>query len=195
MIHGGKDLNHITNTLQILLKQLQNWGNTCGLKFSPEKTVAVLFNGQGREIARPMKIDNRKIKYVTEVKDLGLTLDHKLSWKPHVTKTLERCTTLMRALISKTKGLYGPKPKVMKWLYTGIIRPKITYGSIIWSHKINNKCYKKQLKQLNRIACSAATTIERTTPQGVLQSVRHRGSKNSDISRLQKFQHCIRLGS
>ena len=37
MIHGGKDLNHITNTLKILLKQLQNWGSTCGLKFSPEK--------------------------------------------------------------------------------------------------------------------------------------------------------------
>ena len=44
MIHGGKDLNHITNTLQLLIKQLQNWGNACGLKFSPEKTVAVLFN-------------------------------------------------------------------------------------------------------------------------------------------------------
>ena len=31
--------------------------------------------------------------------------------------------------------------------------------------------------------------------KGVFQSVRHRGSKNSDISRLQKFRHCIRLGS
>ena len=30
---------------------------------------------------------------------------------------------------------------------------------------------------------------------GVLQSVRHRGSKNSDISRPQKFRHCFGLGS
>ena len=94
MIHGGKDLNHITNKLQILLNQLQKWGSTCGLKFSPEKTVAVLFNGAGRHITRPMKIDNSKINYVKEVKYLGLTLDNKLSWKPHITKTLEKCSTL-----------------------------------------------------------------------------------------------------
>ena len=123
MIHGGKDLNHITNTLQLLIKQLQNWGSDCGLKFSPEKTVAVLFNSKGREIARPMKIDGRKIKYVREVKHLGITLDYKLSWKPHISKTLANCSSLMRALIAKTRGLYGPKPKLMKWLYTGIIRP------------------------------------------------------------------------
>ena len=70
MLQGGKDLNHITNTLQILLKQLQNWGNECGLKFSPEKTVAVIFHKLGRNIARSMKIDGCNIKYVKEVKYL-----------------------------------------------------------------------------------------------------------------------------
>ena len=127
------------------------------------------YNSKGREIARPMKIDGRKIKYVREVKYLGITLDYKLSWKPHISNTLENCSSLMGALIAKTRGLYGPKPKLMKWLYTGIIRPKITYGSIIWSHKINNRCYMKPLKQLNRIACTAATMIERTTPQASLE--------------------------
>ena len=77
-----------------------------------KKTVSVLFNSKGRNIARPMKINNRKIKY----KYLGITLDHKLSWKPHILKTFEKSTNMMRALISKTKGLYGPKPKLMKWL-------------------------------------------------------------------------------
>ena len=56
MLLGGNDLNDITNTLQILLRQLQNWGVECNLSFSPEKTVALLFNRKGRNIARPLKI-------------------------------------------------------------------------------------------------------------------------------------------
>ena len=79
-----------------------------------------------------MKLYGKKIKYVTEVRYLGLTIDHKLSWKPHIKKVLDSGCSLMRALASKTRGLYGPKPKLMKWTYTGIVRPKITYGCI-WS--------------------------------------------------------------
>ena len=51
MLRGGKDLNHITNTLQIILNQLQNWGSTCNLTFSPEKTFAMIFHRSGRHIA------------------------------------------------------------------------------------------------------------------------------------------------
>ena len=65
MLRGGKDLNHITNILQILLNQLQTWGNKCNLAFSPEKTFAMIFHRSGRHIARPMKLYGKKIKYVT----------------------------------------------------------------------------------------------------------------------------------
>ena len=37
MLRGGKDLNHITNNLQILLNQLCKWGADCNLTFSPAK--------------------------------------------------------------------------------------------------------------------------------------------------------------
>ena len=57
----------------------------------------------------------------------------------------------------------------MKWTYTGIVRPKITYGCMIWGHKINLKKHGKQLNRLNRIASTSATAIERTTPQASLE--------------------------
>ena len=159
MLLGGNDLNHITNTLQILLRQLQKWGLECNLRFSPEKTVSLLFNRKGRNIARPLKIEGRKIKYVEEVRYLGLIIDNKLNWKTHINGTLNRCTTLMRRLAAKTTGLYGPKPKLMKWTYTGIVRPKLTYGCLAWGHKVNLKDYGKKLNTLNRVACMASSSI------------------------------------
>ena len=138
---------------------------------SRKKTVAVKFNKHNRTIARPLRIDNRKIQYVPTVKYLGLIIDNKLSWKPHINKKLDACTTLMRRLVSKTLGFYGPKPKLMKWTYTGIVSPKLTYGSMIWGTKITHKSFKKKLNVLNRIASTAMTTITRTTPQAALELI------------------------
>ena len=40
---------------------------------------------------------------------------------------------------------------------------------MIWGHRINLKKYGKQLNRLNRIASTAATAIEKTTPQASLE--------------------------
>ena len=40
---------------------------------------------------------------------------------------------------------------------------------MIWGHKINLKKHGKQLNRLNRIACTSATAIEKTTPQASLE--------------------------
>ena len=68
----------------------------------------------------------------------------------------------MRTLAAKTRTIHGPKPNLMKWLFTGIIRPKLVYGAMIWGKAIYKKEYKKQLNSLNRIACTSATVIGRS---------------------------------
>ena len=44
---------------------------------------------------------------------------------------------------------------------------------MIWGHKINNKKHKKAIGRINRIACTAATSIERTTPQSSFELMTH----------------------
>ena len=48
-----------------------------------------------------MKIKERKIKEVTEVKYLGLKIDHQLSWDTHIKQALQKGSALMRALAAK----------------------------------------------------------------------------------------------
>ena len=43
---------------------------------------------------------------------------------------------------------YGPQPKMMKWAYTAIIRPKLSYGCHLW---LQNTRYKNTITQLNTI--------------------------------------------
>ena len=50
----------------------------------------------------------------------------------------------------------------------GIIRPKLTYGALVWAHNLSTKQHKK-LKQLNRIACMSLTPTTCSTPQAALE--------------------------
>ena len=69
------------------------------------------------------------------------------------------------------KQLHGPKPRLMKWVYTGIIRPRLAYGALIWGHCKKSKTMMKQLYNLNRAACMMITTTTRTTPQAALEII------------------------
>ena len=69
------------------------------------------------------------------------------------------------------KQLHGPKPKLMRWVYTSIIRPRLTYGAMIWGHCHKSKSMLKQLHNLNRAACKMITSTTRTTPQASLEII------------------------
>ena len=58
----------------------------------------------------------------------------------------------------------------MKWIYTGVIRPKLTYACLIWGNKINTKILNQKLNSLNRLACLLTTNLT-TTPQMSLEII------------------------
>ena len=61
---------------------------------------------------------------------LGVTQDGKLTWKPHTNRITRKATTALlqcRQIVCKTRGL---KPSMMKWIYTAMIRPIMTYACV-----------------------------------------------------------------
>jgi hypothetical protein len=72
-----------------------------------------------------------------EVKFLGLTLDRSLTWNQQVQNVTNKCKMALmvgRRTFGKTWGL---KPQMVQWLFTAVVRPMITYGSLIWWPKVN----------------------------------------------------------
>ena len=59
----------------------------------------------------------------------------------------------------------------MKWIYTGVIRPKLTYACLTWGNKINTKIIQQKLNSLNRLACLLTANLTRTTPQMSLEII------------------------
>ena len=164
-------MNNSISILQHKINLLTKWGNTCGLTFSPTKSVPIIFRPNSKILHPPrkLKIYGNSLEYSHTTRYLGVILDDRLTWTAHWQEKIPANLAYLRQLANKMKQLHGPKPRLMKWVYTGIVRPRVTYGAMIWSHCKKSKTMYKQLYNLNRAACMMITSTTRTTPQASLE--------------------------
>ena len=116
-----------------------------------------------------VKMDGIHIPFSESVKYLGVTLDNKLSRKEHILTKITACKKLMIMLNSNLRGMQAPKPKLSKWAYTGVVRPKLLYACMTWGNSINTIQQLKKIKALDRLAVRSTTTITRNTPQASVE--------------------------
>jgi hypothetical protein len=70
------------------------------------------------------------------------------------------------------KGLgttWGPSPPITLWLYTGIVRPTLTYGAAIWSRAAAKRAMAAKLKKIQRLGMIIIAPIRRNTPMSGLE--------------------------
>ena len=67
-----------------MLDELTAWGHSCGLTFNPQKTVVVLFSRKRALPRKQLCIDGTPVPYSKTVVYLGVTLDSRLSFGPHI---------------------------------------------------------------------------------------------------------------
>ena len=79
-----------------------------------------------------IKMYGIQIPFSDSVKYLGVTLDNKLTWKSHIENKTVTCKKLMVMLNSNLRGMLAPKPRLSKWAYTGLVRPKMLYACMTW---------------------------------------------------------------
>ena len=122
-LYGGRRLDHALKRLQKMLDDLTEWGKTCGLKFNPEKSVAVIFSRRRKAPPFKLRIDGGEIDFKTEVKYLGVTLDSKLHWTTHINEKLTKTKKYLGQIASMTRKNWGPKPKLMRWRTLVLLDP------------------------------------------------------------------------
>ena len=153
-----KDIQHTIN-------KLIKWGKTCNLEFNPEKTVVVIFNKQKihpNNYPTKLNIGGKAVPFSDTMRYLGVTLDSKLEWDIHRNNIIRTAKQNLMALSKIISAPWGPRPILSRWMYTGIIRPKLTYAALAWGHTLNTSKVKKQLEHLNRIALLAITPIRKS---------------------------------
>ena len=86
---------------------------------------------------KKISIDSEIQEYSKNTRYLGLTLSKRLDMIPHIQNKIKACSNklwMFKMALGKT---WGPKPNLMRFLYTQIIRPGLTYACFSWAHTAN----------------------------------------------------------
>lgn len=73
--------------------------------------------------------------YVAKTRLLGITVDHNLTWTPHV---LDLKKNLANKLELLKRSRFSPKD-VLKKFYFSVILPSINYGLVLWGSCCNSE--------------------------------------------------------
>ena len=87
-------------------------------------------------------------------------------------------------MMTAVNKYWGPKPKLIKWIYTAIIRPRITYSAFTWGHTAQSFTKTRQLKQINRLASLMMSPTRKTTPTTALEVINDLMPLNLYISKI-----------
>ena len=152
----AKSSNTVIKSLATALSRIDNYFKKWRIKVNNEKTQAILFkfNQSKKRIPTQRLVFNGSIINLrTEVKYLGVTIDHKLNFGAHIdacrTKAINCFKSMYPLLCRKSKLSTHNKLT----LYKAIIRPKMTYGSPVWSVAAASTISKLQLTQNKILKC------------------------------------------
>jgi hypothetical protein len=136
-IYCMEEQSTASQKLQALLLAIQFWLNTWCMKAKETKSVHVTFTTR-RATCPPVHMNGVQIPQEDHVKYLGLHLDRRLTWHPHIfakRKQLGLSLTKMYWLLGRKS-----KPSISNKLlvYRAILKPIWTHGIQLWDTTSNS---------------------------------------------------------
>jgi hypothetical protein len=68
---------------------------------------------------------------------------------------------------------WGPRPELMRWAYTAIVRPAFIFGSFVWAKQSYTDKFKNTFRTLQRLATLTMSPVRKSTPSRGLEVITH----------------------
>ena len=149
----GADMLWIRGMAQKAINIAENCALEQELQFSCKKTEIVLFTHKQNPDLGSLSMNGTKLELSNEARLLGVTLDSKLTWKPHITRITRKATTALmqcRQIVGKTWGI---TPSMMKWIYTAVIRQPCRMHVCSGLAVSTKSILVRKLTKVQRLAC------------------------------------------
>jgi len=143
-----------------------------GLLVNPDKTRFLAFTRK-RELPGFFEphFFGKTLHRSMSVKYLRVILDSRLTWKEHMDVKVRKVQNSMWACRRACGVTCGLKPRVVHWLYVAIIRPSITFVSLVWWPGRQTASTKRKLSRVQRLACLGITGAQHTTPTNAVEAI------------------------
>jgi hypothetical protein len=130
----GKSTEENCRTLQTVHERCLEWARRHGASYAPEKYILVHFIKARTKHNHtcPLILPTSMIHPSPSAHVLGVILDKKLCWQPHLHHIKLKLATQTNILSRLTASTLGVSLRLLKLLYTAVVRLAITTGCPAW---------------------------------------------------------------
>lgn len=93
MVFDGNTALEIERQACVALEHVRSWGIQNKLKFAPHKTCAMVLTRKLKYDTPRLSMGGIEVGLSHEIKQLGLTIDHKLTFNTHITNACKKALT------------------------------------------------------------------------------------------------------
>lgn len=122
--------------LQQQLTAFANWCNVNRMTVNPEKCSIITFSRSKNPMAYSYDLNGVLLSRVDQIKDLGVILDSKLTFKQHVSYIVDKASKSLGLMFRITKSFTDIY--CLKTLYCALVRSTLEYCSTVWSPYYQN---------------------------------------------------------
>ena len=174
---SDSDLKSLESTLNTELGNVTNWLKANKLSLNIDKTKIMVFrhcNQSSNYLLPPIHLDNELLEEVDVVKYLGVKIDHKLTYRHHISLIIEKLTK-GNTLLAKLRH-FLPKND-LKNFYHAQLQSHLNYCSLNWASGSTTEI--RKLKRLQDKAIKLLCFVK----------------NNNDLPELYKQNNIMPIGS
>jgi len=149
LVTVAKTLEEITDRCSLSIDTLMCWLADNGLAVSEHKTEAVLISSRKIVEKATIRVGSTPIETSASTKYLGVLIDHRLSFKTHLSYAVAKASRSTAAISRMVANTRGPKQHSRRIIAT-VVTSTILYAAPIWAEAMKTASYGRQCKAVYR---------------------------------------------
>ena len=139
MAMRGESIRAAEKYTNVELSKIKGWAKNNKIKFNDTKSKVMLVSRRKRKEDKNITVylNNKPLEQFTQMKYLGIILDHKFRFIEHITYGAEKSAKLIHSLSKAAKLTCGIKYEAIVIIYKGAILPLLTYAAPVWIEAMN----------------------------------------------------------
>ena len=126
--------------LQQQLNVFMQWCDLNRMVLNPNKCSVITFTRKNQPLSFDYRLNGVPLQRVDHVKDLGVILDTKLTFKQHISFIIAKASRQMGLIIRMTRDFKNIQCLVA--LYCSLVRSSLEYCSVVWIPYYNNAIHR-----------------------------------------------------
>ena len=167
IVTSGPNISIAMEKMQDELNKIVDIANRLNLQVNPEKTKYMVLSNETHQ--SQLIINNKAIQIVDKHIYLGIVIDNKLSFKPHIENLIGRINEKQNMLkvISSLKN--GAHPQTLGNIHNALINSIIEYGSSIYGNA--TKTVLNKLENCSRNCLRMISGCAKSTPVHIVRGI------------------------